>query len=50
MRGGLTLAHSRAHLLAVALGTRAILENLTAHGFALGRLVAGGGARAVRSG
>jgi FGGY-family pentulose kinase len=45
---GLTLAHSRAHLLrgvyeGVALGTRAILENLSAHGFALARLIAGGG-------
>jgi ribulose kinase len=45
---GLTLAHSRAHLLrgayeAVAFGTRAILENLAAHGFGLRRLVAGGG-------
>jgi ribulose kinase len=45
---GLTLAHSRAHLLrgiyeGVAFGTRQVLENLTAHGFALRRLFAGGG-------
>jgi FGGY-family pentulose kinase len=45
---GLTLGHSRAHLLrgayeAVAFGTRAILDNLATHGFGLRRLVAGGG-------
>jgi len=45
---GLTLGHSRAHLLrgvyeGVAFGTRAVLENLATHGFGLRRLVAGGG-------
>ena len=45
---GLQLGHSRAHLLrsvyeGVAFGTRAVLDNLTGHGFALRRLVAGGG-------
>jgi FGGY-family pentulose kinase len=45
---GLTLGHSRAHLLrgvyeGVALGTRAVLDNLAAHGFRPRRLVAGGG-------
>ena len=45
---GLTLGHSRAHLLrgayeGVAFGTRAVLDNLAAHGFGLRRLVAGGG-------
>jgi FGGY-family pentulose kinase len=45
---GLTLGHSRAHLLrsvyeGVAFGTRQVLENLAAHGFGLRRLVAGGG-------
>jgi FGGY-family pentulose kinase len=45
---GLTLGHSRAHLLrgvyeGVAFGTRQVLENMAAHGFALRRLFAGGG-------
>jgi FGGY-family pentulose kinase len=45
---GLTLGHSRAHLLrsvyeGVAFGTRQVLDNLATHGFALRRLVAGGG-------
>ena len=45
---GLQLGHSRAHLLrsvyeGVAFGTRAVLDNLAGHGFALRRLVAGGG-------
>ena len=45
---GLTLGHSRAHLLrsvyeSVAFGTRQVLDNLAAHGFGLRRLVAGGG-------
>ena len=45
---GLTLGHSRAHLLrgvyeGVAFGTRQVLDNLASHGFALRRLVAGGG-------
>jgi ribulose kinase len=45
---GLTLGHSRAHLLrsvyeGVAFGTRQVLENLASHGFGLRRLVAGGG-------
>jgi sugar (pentulose or hexulose) kinase len=45
---GLTLSHSRAHLLrsvyeGVVFGTRQVLDNLAAHGFGLRRLVAGGG-------
>jgi FGGY-family pentulose kinase len=45
---GLTLSHSRAHLLrsvyeSVAFGTRQVLDNLAAHGFEPRRLVAGGG-------
>jgi FGGY-family pentulose kinase len=45
---GLTLGHSRAHLLrsvyeGVAFGTRLVLDNLAAHGFGLRRLIAGGG-------
>jgi FGGY-family pentulose kinase len=45
---GLTLGHSRAHLLrgvydGVAFGTRQVLENMADHGFELRRLFAGGG-------
>jgi FGGY-family pentulose kinase len=45
---GLTLAHGPAHLFrsiyeGTALGTRAILDDLAGHGFALARLFAGGG-------
>jgi ribulose kinase len=45
---GLTLAHGPGHVFrsiyeATAFGTRHILEDLEAHGFAVGRLFAGGG-------
>lgn len=45
---GLTLKHTLAHLYravveAICFGTRQILEDMAAHGFALSRVVAGGG-------